>query len=490
MRLQFSKIFFIWFFCFLFMTSLFIARYFIISAQDDLETQCDLTNVEASETTLSKEAFRSLLEQCKKFYEDKNTQIEKEISKTASDKKTKAQAIAKLQGTIKSLDNQIKQSNLMIKGLTSQISDTQSSIVKTGSQIEHTRGSLSNLLQLRYEEDRKTLAEIFLAEKNLSDFFDNLMALEGLASQIKDFLGDIKNLKTDLETQKTNMDSEKKDLENVVLAQSLQKKESSKKKQQEEYLLQLTEKEYLKYLEEQKDTQDKVSKIGSMLFELLEVPEGGIKLEDAIVIAKEIGKLTGVRPAFSMGILWQETRLGQLKGGCYLKDQKTGDGVYIKSGNKAPKTMKPDRDVPIFLKLISALNSAGFLKTDAFSTPVSCCMIKDGSYFGWGGAMGPAQFIPSTWALYANLIEEKSGQSPANPWNVRDAFLANAIYLKDLGAKSGDYDKEINAALRYFGCTTSWCRTNYGRPVMTVASCFQSYIDKGSMSVDCRDLIF
>jgi len=146
--------------------------------------------------------------------------------------------------------------------------------------------------------------------------------------------------------------------------------------------------------------------------------------------------------------------------------------------------------VPKFLSIIESLTKANFLKTDAFTTPVSCCMIQNGQYFGWGGAMGPAQFIPSTWMLYKDAIEQKTGVSPANPWNIRDSFLANALYLKDLGAGSQTYQKEITAAMKYFGCTTSWCERNYGRPVMTAATCIQDYMDDGAMSEDCKELIF
>ena len=461
-----------------------------VEAQSDLDAKCQMDNIEQGETSLSREDFRALLEECKKYYEDKSSQLEKDINQTAQEKKTQASQITTLQSTIKKLNNQITQSNLIIKDLGLQISNTQTSIVKTNSQIDNLKEELAHFLQLRYEEDQRSLAEIFLSENNLSDFFNNLMALDSLNNQVQNFLRDIKNLKSDLETQKANMDSEKKEQENVVVMQKLQQNDSAKKKQEAERLLKLTEKEYQSYLQEQKDTKDKVTKIGNLLFELVEVPEGGIKVEDAIVIAKEVGKLTGVRPAFTLGVLWQETRIGKVMGGCYLRDTATGAGVYIKTGNKAPRTMNPTRDVPIFSRIISALNQAAALKTDAFNTPISCCMIKNGEYFGWGGAMGPAQFIPSTWAIYEEAIKQKSGRDIANPWNIKDAFLANAIFLQDLGAKSGDYSREMRAALKYFGCTTAWCETNYGRPVMTVASCFQEYIDKSSMSVDCRDLIF
>lgn len=470
-----------------------------IFAESNLDVQCQDDNLAQSKENLSREDYRALLEQCKEYYEEKRAQIEKDIGKTEQEKKTLANTIYLLGNKIKNLDYQISQSNIMIKDLGSQIEDTQVSITQTEAKIENIKEKLGNILQLRYEEDQRSTIEILLAETTLSDFFDNLVALEMLNLKTQDLLKTIKGLKGDLETQKETMDSEKKDLEHLVIIQKLQKQDSARKKTEHENLLRFSEEEYQKYLTERRETEEKVIKIGNLLFELLEVPEGGIKVEDAVRIAKEISKQTGIRAAFSLAILWQETRIGKILGGCYLRNTKTGDGVYIKTGNIAPRTMKPTpreewekfSDVYLFTNtIIKELNEVGKIQSDWSQTPVSCCMVRDGEYFGWGGAMGPAQFIPNTWMLYKEKIEEKTGDAPANPWNVRDAFLANGLYLKDLGAGSQTYEKEIYAALRYFGCTSSWCRSNYGTPVMRVATCFQDYIEKGTMSAVCEESIF
>lgn len=464
-----------------------------ISAQTqkaDLSFACEWENIAQGEKSLSREDFRVLLEQCKKYYEGKSAQLEKEIGRTDKEKKTLAQAITTLKNKIKNLEYQVQQSNIMIKDLGLQIQNAESSIDKTGLKIQDVKTRLTNVLQLRHEEDQRSVVAIFLAEADLSDFFDNLVALEVLNLKTNELLKNIKNLKSDLETQKAVMDEEKKELENTVIIRTLQRKESAANQQEQENLLKLTEKEYQDYLKEKQDAQNKAAKIGQMLFELLQVPEGGIKLEDAVGIAKATSQETGVRAAFSLAILWQETKIGKLKGGCYLKNTQTGDGIYIKTGNVAPRTMKPTRDIPGFLSIIDELNKAGKMKTDALNTPVSCCMYQNGDLFGWGGAMGPSQFIPSTWMLYKAEIEQKTGDKPANPWDVRDAFLANGLYLRDLGAGAKTYQKELKAALRYFGCTSAWCQRNYGEPVMQVSNCFQTYIDKNLMSDACKDLIF
>lgn len=462
--------------------------FYFALAQDDVD--CKWENIEQGEKVLSKEEYKKLLERCKVYYETKSSEIDKDITKTEAEKQTLKSKISSFSSKIRSLDYQISQSNVMIKDLGNQIEDTASSITKTDSKIKEVRDQLALTLQLRYEEDQKSTIEILLSEETLSSFFDNLVALEALNMKTQELLGNITELKVNLEDQKDEMDTEKKDLQHLVTIQQLQKTENTEQKQQQQHFLNLTEQEYQVYVSEKKDAVDKATKIGSLLFELIEVPEGGIKFEDAVEIAKGVSSQTGVRAAFILAILWQETRIGKLKGGCFLRNETTGEGVYIKTGNKAPKTMKPSRDVGKFVSIVKSLNSAGKLQTDAYHTPISCAMLRDGSYFGWGGAMGPAQFIASTWMIYNDEIEQKTNDRPANPWNVRDAFMANSLYLRDLGAAKQTYEKEIYAALRYFGCTSSWCRTNYGYPVMNVSKCLQQYVDNGSMSVACTESVF
>ena len=473
--------------------SVLILPSFLIFAQNEqnLEEICEWEKIEQKPENLSKEEYEALLKKCQEYYQQKSQEIEKDISKTEQEKKTLQNKIYWLKNTIKNLDYQIYQSNLVIKDIGFQIQDTKESIGKTSLKIENSQEQIANILRTIYEKDQKSLIEILLSEKEISGFYNNLFALETLHSKSQELLDETKNLKTVLGNQKQSLNEEKQDLESSVIIKNLQKQENAKTKKDQEYYLNLTEKQYQEQLQEKEEAQEQAIKIGNLLFELIEVPEGGIRFEDAVEIAKSTSILTGIRASFSLAILWQETRIGKLKGGCYLRDTKTGDGIYIKTGNKAPRTMKPSRDIPPFLNIIKDLNATGKLKTDYSHTPVSCCMIlNNGELFGWGGAMGAAQFIPSTWMLVKKEIEEKTGDIPANPWNIRDAFLANGLYLRDLGASAQTYEKEMRAALRYFGCTSYWCEINYGKPVMAVAKCLQQYIDNASMSSYCEDLIF
>ena len=133
--------------------------------------------------------------------------------------------------------------------------------------------------------------------------------------------------------------------------------------------------------------------------------------------------------------------------------------------------MKPVRDIPLFVQLTKQLGR------NYQETPVSCCIFRNGKPWGWGGAMGPAQFIPSTWALFAEQVQQLLQKNTvADPWNVQDSFLAAALYLKKLGA-NGTYRGELNAALNYFGCRTAWCVSHYGRPVLERTKKYENEIN-------------
>ena len=113
------------------------------------------------------------------------------------------------------------------------------------------------------------------------------------------------------------------------------------------------------------------------------------------------------------------------------------------------------------------------LGRDPYKTQVSCPI----GGFGYGGAMGPAQFIPSTWKMLANRIATLLGIKTPDPWYPRDAFMASAIYLTDLGAGAETYTAERNAACKYYSgssCGLVKGNTTYGDSVYAKATNIQT----------------
>jgi len=152
--------------------------------------------------------------------------------------------------------------------------------------------------------------------------------------------------------------------------------------------------------------------------------------------------------------------LGKNVGQCYVTNQTTGAGTDLK-GNPKTRVMSP-KTIPAFNELTASLGMTWN------KTGVSCWipMYSGGAPYGWGGAMGPAQFIISTWNLYKDKVAAITGKT-ANPWNIKDAFIASGLLLKDNGAVTN----EFNAAMRYFS-GSSWTKSEefYGRSVLSIAA--------------------
>ncbi len=425
----------------------------------------------AQDQTEEREVLEKELQELEKLI----AQYDADITKTEQEKKTLKNQIYILRNKISKLGLQIKESNIMIKDLGFQINDTENSIEKTSFKIDDSKEKLADILRVIYEEDQKSLLEILLSEQEFSGFFNNLVALEILNDKNQELLENIKALKIYLESQKQSLDGEKGDLEKIVKIQLLQKQESQSTKKNQEYHLKITEIEYQKSLKDKKETEKKASEIRARIFELVGTPEK-LSFGEALEIAKYVKSVTGIRPAFLLAIITQESALGRNVGQCYLKNSSTGQGIVVYNGKTINRVMSPKRDVKPFLTITKELNR------DPYNTLVSCPMS-----YGWGGAMGPSQFIPSTWILYRDKVKSITGK-PADPWNIKNAFLASGFLLKD----NGGIKNERKAALRYFA-GGNWNNPKYafyGNQVVKRINCLQVFIDNGTMTKDCESRVF
>ena len=197
--------------------------------------------------------------------------------------------------------------------------------------------------------------------------------------------------------------------------------------------------------------QQTAAQIESALFALRDT-EKSITFGALYSYAKEASLKTGVRPALILGILSEESNLGQ----------NVGSGSWRVD-------MNPTRDQPVFQQITAELG----INPD--TQPVS-----KKPWYGWGGAMGPAQFIPSTWQLYKERIAASTGQTPPNPWDPRTATFAASILMMDNGADQQTRATERLAALRYLAGwknATKSAYSFYGDDVMELADQFQQQID-------------
>jgi peptidoglycan hydrolase CwlO-like protein len=405
-------------------------------------------------------------------------ELEKQITQTQGTLTTLKGEGQSIQRDINILDADIKKSQLQIRATQVQIDALSQNIVVHSNTIgelslnlESERESLARILRSTNEIDDYSLIEVVMSAEDVSTFFSDLDSYVTLKQAIGESSNQMLKTKTATETEKDALEGQKTEQERLRSLQRIEEENIKKQQAQKKVLLAQNKNETAHY-QSIYDTQAKsAAQIRAELFALAG-GSGQISLPAAISLAKTAGAATGVRPAVILGILKQETNLGQNVGQCLLTNSPAkGDGKGKNTGTPFAGVMKPERDVDPFMQITSSLGLDW--QTQVVSCPPS---------YGYGGAMGPGQFIPSTWMMLKDRVARAAGHptSLANPWNNLDAFTATAILMADNGASAGTVDAERTAALRYFagwGNASNPAYAFYGDSVMQFAAQFQADID-------------
>lgn len=346
--------------------------------------------------------------------------------------------VKRLNAQIAKLNLQVKATNLSLKKLEQEISDNKKQVNLTETDIEKNKRLLSYALQDLYASGNTSFVEVFLKNFDLSDFFDDIKNLADVQDNLRIALEKVIDLKQELMDEQQQLALQKKDADELKVYQLSQKQIVDSTKNEKDNLLKATKGQESKYQDLLKQTQLTAAQIRSQIFKLL--GGGELPFGEAVKIAQLAEKATGVRAAFILSILTQEssvnTVIGANLGKCYYNDPR----------KNASGTVMSDSQKPIFLALLSEL------MMDPLRTPVSCPIVSDGTY---GGAMGPAQFMPTTWQLYKDKISVITGNKPASPFNNADAFTGTALMLKDGLTGCGAiyktiFSKESCAAAKYY----------------------------------------
>lgn len=391
-------------------------------------------------------------------------QWQETLNKTKSGTKSLQNEAAVLNAKIKQAQATIKQRNINIAQLSKQIKDKQKTILTLETRIEKGHESLAQLIRKTNEIDEFSLPEVVLGNKDISEFFSDVDSFQSIKKSLGVLFQEIRQTKNLTQKEKESLDvAQDKEIDTKAAVEA-QKKEVEKNEKEKQYLIQVNKTQEKNYQQILSERQAKAGEIRAKLFKLA----GGaaaIPFGTALVYAQNASSKTGVSPAMVLAVLTQESSLGANVGKCYLTDTTTGAGVTVSTGKVWSNLMKASRDVAPFLEITSKLG------VDPLNTVVSCPIA---GVAGYGGAMGPAQFIPSTWKIFEDRLRNTLGRE-ANPWNPEDAFMASSMYLGDLGASSGTYSGEIRAACKYYGSGGTTC--SYGRSVMKLRDAIQSDID-------------
>jgi len=389
------------------------------------------------------------------------------IRQTQAQKNTLQGDVTYLNAKIKAAQAQIDAKSITIKQLSAQIVKKNEIIGQLGKRIERGKEALGSILRQTQMLDDSSILMVALGSQSVSEFFNDLDAFTSIKTDLAALFSDIREAKAQTETEKAELAERKNQTADAKYVVEVQQKQVANDKTQKQQLLAITtnkETEYKKVLAER---QAKAAAIRAALFPLRDA--AAIQFGDALAFAQAAQKSTGVSPALALAVLTQESNLGANVGQCYLRNSATGAGVGKNTGTPFANVMAPNRDVPPFLALAQEL---GF---DPHNQVVSCPIASAG---GWGGAMGPAQFIPSTWKLYADRVARAVGEPVANPWEPRDAIMAMSLYLQGLGAGAGGYTAQHTAAAKYYA-GSAWATIGqvYANQVMAKLASIQSNID-------------
>jgi len=358
--------------------------------------------------------------------------------------KTLGSEVGKLNSTIAALNTQIKALQVNMTLIDRKIGTTEVEISATENTLLSNQEVLGELVRQAYVADQQSLVEVMLAHGELSEFFNDVNSITALQGNVKQTIGTISTLKGQLEGHKESLDVARTDAQTSAQYQAQQKLRADQVAREKAALLTATKGQESKYASLLKDTQARAAQIRSRLFSFL--GGGQMKFGDAYQLAKTAGQLTGVRPALILAVLDRESALGANVGKCNYKS-----------------SMSPTQQ-PIYLSITSQLG------IDPDSVMVSCAILSDGAY---GGAMGPAQFMPATWQGYAARIGNLTGHRPPSPWNNMDAVTATALYMKDAGAVAGNIESERIAAAKYYaGGNYARFLNTYGQAVVDRANRF------------------
>ncbi len=405
---------------------------------------------------------------------------EKEIAQWETVLKTTKQGTASLerdasllQAKINEAKAFIKKRQIQIEQLTHDIGLKTKTIAELDAKIGRGKESLTAILKSANQLDSYSLAEVMLSNKNLSQFFEDVDNYSSIQKSLEEQFTEIRNLQSKTDSERQELDKKR-----IAEADTKAKIEADKKKvevdeKEKQRLININKTQEKTYAQVIAEKEKKAAQIRAALFSLRDTE--GIPFGDALKYANLASNKTGVRSALILAILTQESDLGKNQGSCLVSNIDTGDGAGKNTGTIFEQVMKAPRDTVPFKDITERLGK------DWKMTPVSCPPgTKYTSGRGFGGGMGPSQFIPSTWELFKNKLGTTLGLSPnsVNPWNPEHAILATAVYMADLGAAGGSYTAERNAACRYYSgaaCTPGRKPSNvfYGDQVMAKAENIQ-----------------
>lgn len=398
------------------------------------------------------------------------------VASKQSEAKTIQTGISTLSSEISKALAEIQARNIKILKIRDDISSKDREIGTLEERMEDIEDSIGELLR-QTREFEVSPVEVFLSNKNLSEFFEDADRFDTLKQDLFARLGELKGVKVETEERKIQLVEKQREEQGLRLAREAEKRKAEAFREEKKGLLARTKEEEAAYRAEIAQKEKIKQQIQNRLFRTV----GGTEMTfgEAVKLVQPYEERLGVSTALILAVLTQESAINGVIG------SNIGRCTYNRSWTNTSGTVMSDSQKPSFLAILKELGM------DPETTPVSCPIPVDGQY---GGAMGAAQFMPRTWwdidtdTGYKKAVARFLGVSTPSPFTNLHAFMGTGLYLADASARcaphySGTQLDSCVAAKYYSGLGSSGTRLathmrGYGASVAKRAAAFQDDINR------------
>ena len=177
------------------------------------------------------------------------------------------------------------------------------------------RNLIAEYLRRLRREDAQPLYPELLSGTPLSQIIDNANVYARFTQSLQVALGELKKIKDQLATQEAALELQRETEQNLISLKLLQQDALAGSVSDQNTLLKQTKNKEANYQTALQDNQKQAAAIRSRIYQLLDVSTQ-INFGQAYQIASWVSEQTGVRPAFLLAILTQESNLGHNVGTC------------------------------------------------------------------------------------------------------------------------------------------------------------------------------
>ncbi|MFH1354259.1 MAG: hypothetical protein ABIH36_03130 [bacterium] len=349
-----------------------------------------------------------------------------------------AEQVAKVSRQLQTAELQLERTLLALSLNQSESEKIARQIQELHGQVEDSRTRLRATIRSLYQYDQVSLIDLVLSSDNLGIVITQQRTYHELQKRTMKLIQELRDSQQQLEQRQQDLAERQKELDELRGLQARQQGDLSLQRQEKKNFLNLKQEQQAEYQHLVTEALAARREIEQQVFTLQSV---GLQLAlgDVFDAARYASGLTGVRPALLLAIIKVETNVGE-----YL-----GSGTF-------PDDMHPaSRDA--FLRLTARLG------LDPYNTPISRRPV---SYQGWGGAIGPGQFLPDTWERLELRLQALMNKQP-DPFALPDSLVAIGVMMADRGAT--DPNKELEAVSRFLAGPNWQYHTWYGKRVLAVA---------------------